>query len=172
MNTEEIDLINKIESVQDRICRNIDKYGLERFDPRDVDMIYKRIKVKNAVSLYGIRVLEMLFPIKLRKIFSISKSKFPTTYYFLADSCLESYRMNERLNMSLDVQMISDQLLSIYYEGDGKWKYKSNEKFYVIPSNKQPSMPLYGLARCNNLLLKSKNKSHSIFLISFFIDLK
>lgn len=148
-------LINEINKAQDLICGNIDLYGLERYDPRDLDTIYSHFKLNNRASFLGLKIVESFFPIWLRKKYNIKKSYFPTTYYFLADSCLESDKSSKKLRMNYNTLSLIQEMLARYYEGNGLWNYKANKKFYVIETNHSPSMPLYGLARCNILLQKA-----------------
>ena len=150
-------LINEINKAQDLICGNIDVFGLERYDPRDFDTICSYFKHNNRTSYIGLKIIESFFPVWLRKKNNIKKSYFPTTYYLLADSCLESDKVGKKLRMNYNALSLIQEMLVRYYEGNGLWNYKANEKFYVIKTNHNPSMPLYGLARCNILLLKAAN---------------
>ena len=140
------------------ICENINRDGLYRYDPRDIDDFVGNIhhttfrKLANILLQLG----EVIHPYFIRKLLSAKKRVFPTTYTFLAES---QYCEQDSLPI-LDGQELMEECLKRYYQKDGFWPFKANHTFFPMQSEEAPSMPLYMLCRCNNLLIRMGTALH------------
>lgn len=146
----------------ERIVWNIEHYGLERYDPRDIRNI-PSLNTKSKLSRlirYVAILMDDMFPITTRTLLRIKKSVLPTTYTFLA----ESFYLAEKNGVLLSSQYSSCKLMDLcigkYYMEAGRgntcWSYEPNLYFYPDKSldNAVPTMHLYGLTRCNKLLYR------------------
>ena len=147
---------NMLQKKIDAICKNIETYGLYRYDPRDISDFASTYKNKNIRSLMSVllQLGEIINPIWVRNLLGVKKRLFPTTYTFLAES---QFLMDNKLNIEDDVRLMK-QCMNEYYKGDGYWQYKENKAYFPITCNKKPSLPLYFLCRCNNLLNRMGKK--------------
>lgn len=93
---------------------------------------------------------EVINPYAVRKLIHASKRVYPTTYTFLAESQII---MDDKLNISSSYSLMNECIRE-YYLGAGLWRFKENTSFFAMPTKKLPSMPLYMLSRCNNILLR------------------
>lgn len=142
-----------------KIVWNIEHYGLERYDPRDIrniPVLNTKSKISSLIR-YGAILLDDMFPITVRRLLRIKKSVLPTTYTFLA----ESFFLAEKSGLSLPSKYSSCKFMELcigkyYMEAGGItcWTYEPNLYFYPDKSldNAVPTMHLYGLTRCNKLL--------------------
>lgn len=140
-----------------RICQNISKYGLDRYDPRDVDDIAEKISDLRLRSYIrkGLQVVEVIAPYQLRRILGCNKRLYPTTYTFLSESFFEAKKCNIECPLEYSDCELMEECVSLYQGENGNWKYYKNTNFYPdIMNEKEPTMPLYMLARCNNLLAR------------------
>lgn len=146
------------------ICNNINKYGLYRYDPRDIDDIVERINNNKAREFANkfLQVLEAICPYTVRKLLGCKPRIYPTTFTFIAES---QYNADDGLPL-MPATFFMDQCIKEYYRGHGFWKYKENKSFFPdLTNTNKPSMPLYMLARCNNILARigiNKNISEYI----------
>lgn len=139
------------------ICQNVNKYGLERYDPRDIDEVAEKINnlKMRAYVRKGLQVIEVFAPYKLRQVLGCEKRIYPTTYTFLSEAFFEAKKGNIGCPLKYSDCELMEKCISIYYTESGKWKYRQNIGFYPDLMNKnEPTMPLYMLARCNNLLAR------------------
>ncbi len=145
---------NVFEKKIESICENINKFGLVRYDPRDIGDIITPIKnsrVRNVASK-GLQVVEAVTPILLRKFCGCKPRLYPTTYTFLAESLYDS---NDKIPLGKTATSLMDECIKEYYEGEGYWKYLPNiSRWPDLNNTDKPSMPLYMLTRCNNLLTR------------------
>lgn len=145
---------NSIKKAIELICENIKKYGLLRYDPRDISDIMSHIQDSRIRSLAGktLLVLEAANPILLRRVLGCKPRLYPTTYTFLIESL---YDANDNLPLGKTATNLMDECLMSYYEGEGRWKASPNVAYYPDVNNTDvPSMPLYMLTRCNNALAR------------------
>lgn len=150
--------MDQCEDKINRICVNINKKGLQRYDPRDIDEMVQKIPGVLPVKYRGkiLQGVEILAPRLIRKCFKINPTNFPTTYTFLAEAYYKAYQSQNRLPLRYSDFDLMEECLNIYSGKNGKWSYKENKKFYVAKDGfvKEPTMHLYGLSRCNNLLAR------------------
>lgn len=145
---------NDFEKTIKLICDNINGFGLVRYDPRDIGDIISPIKdarIRNVAGK-GLQVIEAVTPILLRKFCGCKPRLYPTTYTFLAESLYDSY---DKIPLRKTATSLMDECIKEYYEGEGYWKYLPNISMWSDLNNTdKPSMPLYMLTRCNNLLTR------------------
>lgn len=134
------------------ICDNINDYGLFRYDPRDIDDFTNEMENKKLAKLLSValQLFEVFDPYLTRKIIQSKKRIYPTTYTFLAES---QFIVGDILSISKSIDYLSE-CIECYYDSGGLWKFKENKSFFPIDTDKNASMPLYMLCRCNNLLAR------------------
>lgn len=138
------------------ICMNIRADGYYRYDPRDISDFVDNFKSKylrRFVSV-ALQLGEVINPFIVRNLIGVEKRIYPTTFTFLAES---QFLTGNKLDIESDFQLMQ-QCIKKYYRGKGFWEFKKNVAFFPMPCNKQPSMPLYMLCRCNNLLIRMGEK--------------
>ena len=146
--------IDELENKINLICYNINNRGLLRYDPRDIDEWVNKVpyyKFKRIMSVF-LQLLELINPYWVRRMIGSKKRLYPTTYTFLIESLICS---RERLSLEYTVSELIELCLHTYYADNGWWKFKENKSFYpIFQDMERPSMPLYMLARCNNILAR------------------
>lgn len=150
----------KLEEGIERICRNIEEYGLERYDVRDIRWLPYLQENKTGQKLLRKMFLgaECFFPIYLRKLLKIEKSLFPTTFTFLANAFLVAEKNNIDLSCKKKSFELMEMCLSNYLrEEDGKIWWDGGENKFFYPEKdvekKTPSLNMHALARCNQSLI-------------------
>lgn len=156
---------NDFEKTVELICGNINRFGLRRYDPRDIGDIISPIsnsRIRNFAGK-GLQVIEVVSPILLRKVCGCKPRLYPTTYTFLAESLYDS---NDKIPLEKTATEIMDECIKVYYEGDGYWKYLPNISYYPdLKNTDKPSMPLYMLTRCNNVLTRlAKRERNDVYM--------
>lgn len=149
--------MDKTEKTIVRICENINQYGLERYDPRDIDEVAEKIKNLRMRSYVrkSLQVIEAVMPYHLRKILGCKKRLYPTTYTFLGEAFFEAKKGNIVCPLEYSDFELMESCISRYQGEGGAWRYFENRSFYPdIANNKNPTLPLYMLTRCNNLLAR------------------
>ncbi len=150
------------------ICNNINKYGLYRYDPRDIDECVGNIHNKKLRKVCSVilQLGEVFNPYFVRTIIGAKKRMYPTTFTFLADS---QYAMEDCLTIDTAMSLMQ-RCIDEYYDGNGFWRFKINKTFFPLPSSKKSSMPLYMLCRCNNLIARLGNRYQNQQFVDIAID--
>lgn len=152
--TEELKVANCIIS-------NIEKKGLYRYDRMDFKWNPK-ISLKTA-KFYKIRpiilAIEEFFPYTLRKVAHIKKRILPTTFTFIANAYYYAEKNKVNCIKSQTSEEIMEQAIKEYLtieDGIPWWNYEKEIFGNVVEdlNSKRPTMHMYGLARCNMLLIR------------------
>jgi len=143
-----------------KICQNINTRGLYRYDPRDLMEIADKMS-KGEGRYYNLlrrmaKGMELFAPKLIRKCFRIAPTLYPTTFTFLAEACFWTYQRNEKLPLNYSDINLMEKCIETYNGRNGNWSQKENLHFFIKKDDKkkEPSMNLYLLTRCNNLLLR------------------
>lgn len=143
------------------ILRNIEFYGFERYDVSQIKSLpfFQRRKFINTISRKFISVLDIYFPISIRKLFKMQKIYLPTTFTHIGNSFLLIEKYNIDIYKFTTCKEIVELGLKEYLSIENQnfwWNYSPNEYFFPLQSenNKKSTMHMHGLARFNILLLE------------------
>ncbi|MCE1157229.1 MAG: hypothetical protein LWX10_00715 [Spirochaetia bacterium] len=165
----------KIYSVISLIELNIKKYGIERYDPRDIRWFkYFQSNSKHVKIIRKFFVLmERICPIGLRKILKIKKQIWPTSLSFLGNSLLISEKYFKGILFdSISSKIIVDIIKKKYIKNEDYSLWWGSEKQNCIPeaniiTNKRPKISMHELVR---ILLFLKGYS-DFYLDSFVLNI-
>lgn len=142
------------------IIQNVERDGLYRYDPNDIDaMIFRnKKKVYNNLSRKILRALDILSPVLLRRCLLIPKTISPATYYHLG----MAYLTKEEHGIPIPTKQCAADMAGCairdYYKPDiGLWI--SNTGYNLMPpeclieKDGPLTLPMHFLARLNIFLL-------------------
>ena len=100
------------------IIKNIEAYGLLRYDPCDVDdfLSKQRSSSQNDFLRKGFRACDVIAPILTRKLLGIKKSAQATTYYHLGMAFLLREQLHIPVDTSLSAVKMAELLLQNFYD--------------------------------------------------------
>lgn len=151
----------RILDVAELISKNIENYGLERYDLRDTRYIPFLLVKKplNIILRKTMLLLEEFVPITIRKILGIEKKCWPTTYTFLGHAYYLAEKNNIKIKVKYNAIKLVDMCLNKYVNTSnqkGWWKDEPHIGMYnasIDVGKKIPTLPMHFLTRCNIMLL-------------------
>lgn len=154
-------MLSELIEVAEMIYKNIDTYGLERYDLRDTRGIPFLLKGNflNSMIRKVVLLAEEIAPIFMRKALSAQKKRWPTMYTFLGNACFLAEKINIDIYPKFKSKDFADLLLSEYVKTsdvDEWWQVKPHVGIYKATINvgeKKPTLSMHALTRCNSFLL-------------------
>lgn len=147
--------------VADLINKNIDKYGLARYDLRDTRWIPFLLKKSffNSIIRRAVLFIEEFTPVLLRKALGVKKKCWPTTYTFLGNALFLAEKNNINISSRYNPSMLMDLCLDEYVNTENQNKWWNEEPHIGIYNatievgDKTPTLLMHALTRCNIMLL-------------------
>lgn len=149
------------------IVQNVERDGLYRYDPNDIDaMIFRhKGKVYNNLPRKILRTMDILAPVVLRKCLLIPKTISPATYYHLGMAYLAREQYHIEISAKNSAAEMINGAISDYYKPDtGLWisstGYNLMPPECLIEKEGPLTLPMHFLARLNILLLDAWKVMH------------